>query len=285
MQKIKIITDTTADLTKELYDQCDCEVLPLHVHIDGKDYLDTYEISTKELYEIMDKTKLLPKTSAISPEKFIETFKKLKAEGYDGAIVTGIGSQLSSTMQSAKIALNEYSELDVKIVDSRNLSTGTGLLIMYGRDYLNKGHTLEETANYLEGLVPRVRAQFIVESLDIIYRGGRISSAKYLFGKMLKAHPFIQVKLDKLAVAATPKGKIKKALDFQYDVFLKDKEKGILTDHLFITHSEAIDSSNYYLDKIKNDFDISKVKVTGAGAVISSHCGRGTIGILYIMKE
>lgn len=285
MQKIKIVTDTTADLTKLIYEKLDCEVLPLYVTINGKEYLDTYELTTKQLYEIVDKTNELPKTSAVTPEKFLEVFKKLKEEGYDGALVTGIGSNMSSTMQSANIAKAEITDFEIEIVDSRNLSTGTGLLIMYGRDYLNSGHSLKETVDYLNMLVPRVRAQFIVEKLDFIYKGGRISGAKYLFGKILKAHPFIQMNDGVLGVAATPKGKIYKALDFQYNVFLEDKAKGIMDDYIFITHSEGHEFAKYYQEKIKADVDYNKVITTEAGAVISSHCGRGTIGILYVMKE
>lgn len=284
MPRIKIVTDTTADLSKELYEKYDCEVLPLLVTINEKSYKDTFELSTAELYKIMDETKQLPKTSAVSPEGFLEVFNKIKAEGYDGIIVTGIGSNMSSTMQSAHIAMAQMDGFPIRIVDSLSLSTGTGLLIMYGREYLNQGHTLDETADYMNSLVPKVRAQFIVESLDIIYRGGRISSAKYLFGKMLKAHPFIQMNDAKLAVVDTPKGKIHRALDRLFDVFVEDFKQGIDQTHVFITHSEAPDFANYYLEKLKAYIPEKNIIITGAGAVISAHCGPGTIGILYIKK-
>lgn len=282
MAKIKIVTDTTADLTKELYEKLDCEVLPLHVTINEKTYEDTVEITTPELYQIMDETKQLPKTSAINPDVFLETFKKVKDEGYDGIIVTGIGSNMSSTMQSAKIAADQMEDFPIRLVDSLSLSSGTGLLILNGRQYLEQGHSLDETADYMNSLVPKVRAQFIVESLDIIYRGGRISGAKYLFGKMLKAHPFIQMNEAKLVVADTPKGKIHRALDKQFDVFLADLEAGIDKSKLFITHSVAPDYVDYYLEKLKEYIPSENIIVTEAGAVISSHCGPGTIGILYI---
>lgn len=285
MARIKIVTDTTADLTKELYEKLDCEVIPLLVTIDGKSYQDTFELSTKQLYGIMDEKKLLPKTSAVSPESFLEIFNKVKEEGYDGILVTGIGSNMSSTMQSAKIALDQMEGFPIRIVDSLSLSSGTGLVILNARKYLDEGHTLDETAEYLEkNIVPKVRAQFIVESLDIIYRGGRISGAKYLFGKMLKAHPFIQMNDAKLVVADTPKGKIHRALDRLFEVFLEDLKDGIDISHVFITHSEGDEFVQYYLDKIKEYVPLENVIVTGAGAVISAHCGPGTIGILYVKK-
>ncbi len=284
MARIKIVTDTTADLTKEMYQKFDCEVLPLLVTIDNKTYEDTVEITTPELYQIMEEKNLLPKTSAISPEVFLETFKKIKAEGYDGIIVTGIGSNMSSTMQSANIAVSQMEDFPIRIVDSLSLSSGTGLLIVKGREYLEQGHSLDETADYMNSLVPKVRAQFIVESLDIIYRGGRISGAKYLFGKMLKAHPFIQMNDAKLVVADTPKGKIHRALDRLFDVFLSDLKEGIDISTVFITHSVAPDYVDYYLNKIKDYVPEDNVHVTEAGAVISAHCGPGTIGILYIKK-
>jgi len=282
MARIKIVTDTTADLTKEMYEKFDCEVLPLHVTINNKTYKDTVEITTPELYKIMDETKQLPKTSAVNPETFVETFKRIQAEGYDGVIVTGIGSNMSSTMQSARLAAEMMEGFPIRIVDSLSLSSGTGLLIVKGREYLDKGHTLDETTEYMLSLVTKVRAQFIVESLDIIYRGGRISGAKYLVGKMLKAHPFIQMNESKLIVADTPKGKIHRALDKQFNVFLQDLKQGIDQSTVFITHSEAPEYVDYYLEKIKKHIPADNIHITEAGAVISAHCGPGTIGILYI---
>lgn len=284
MAKIKIVTDTTADLSAELYQKYDCEVLPLLVTINDKTYKDTVEITTPELYKIMDETKQLPKTSAVSPESFLAAFNKVKTEGYDGIIVTGIGSNMSSTMQSAYIAKDQMDGFPIRIIDSLSLSTGTGLLIIYGREYLDQGHTLDETADYMLSLVPKVRAQFIVESLDIIYRGGRISGAKYLFGKMLKAHPFIQMNDAKLVVTDTPKGKIHRALDRLFEDFLSDLKDGVDLSHVFITHSEAPEYAEYYLSKVKEHVPAKNIHITGAGAVISAHCGPGTIGILYVKK-
>lgn len=282
MPRIKIVTDSTADLTKEMYEKYDCAVLPLTVTINNQSYKDTTEITTKELYKIMDETKQLPKTSAVSPEDFLQMFNDIKAQGYDGIIVTGIGSNMSSTMQSAHIAKDQMDGFPIRIVDSLSLSTGTGLLIINGREYLDQGHTLDETADYMLSLVNKVRAQFIVESLDIIYRGGRISSAKYLFGKLLRAHPFIQMNDAKLVVADTPKGKIHRALDHLFNVFLEDLHQGIKTSQVFITHSEAHEYAEYYLAKVKEYIPEKNIHITGAGAVISAHCGPGTIGILYI---
>lgn len=285
MPRIKIVTDTTADLTKELYERLDCEVLPLVVTIDGKSYLDTVELTTPELYKIMDEKKTLPKTSAVSPDLFLETFQKVKAEGYDGILVTGIGSNMSSTMQSAHIAANQMEDFPIRIVDSLSLSSGTGLIIFKAREMLEKGMSLNETADTLTNtIVPKVRAQFIVESLDIIYRGGRISGAKYLIGKILKAHPFIQMNDAKLVVVDTPKGKMIRALDALFDTFIADFKAGIELDHVFITHSMGEEYVDYYLPRLKEYVPAENIHVTGAGAVISAHCGKGTIGILYIRK-
>lgn len=285
MPKIKIVTDTTADLNTELYQKFDCEVIPLLVTIDGQTYRDTYELTTPELYKIMDEKKTLPKTSAVSPESFLETFRKVKEEGYDGILVTGIGSNMSSTMQSAHIAMSQMEGFPIRIVDSLSLSSGTGLVILKAREYLEKGMSLDETADKLiNEIVPKVRTQFVVESLDIIYRGGRISGAKYLFGKILKAHPFIQMNDAKLVVADTPKGKMIRALDRLFEAFVEDFKAGIEQDHVFITHSMGDEFVPYYMEKLKEYIPEDNIIVTGAGAVISAHCGPGTIGILYIRK-
>jgi DegV family protein with EDD domain len=287
MEKVLFIVDSTVDLTSEMYKENNLYIVPPHVHIAGKEYDDDpKQLTTKRLYEIMDETKEFPKTGAATPSQFMEAYKYAEKEGYDAVIFTGIGSTMSGTVQNATMAKDDFKgKLKIYIVDSRNLSTGTGLLVMYGLDYVRAGHTAEETAKYMETLVPRVRAQFIVHNLDIIYRGGRISSAKYLFGKMLRAHPFIQVVNGVMQVSATPKGKYIKALDYQYNVFLQDKEKGILEDHVFITHAIGDEHAEYYYDKMKDMFKKESLHVTPVGCVIGSHCGPGTIGILYVMKE
>ncbi|MDI9504004.1 MAG: DegV family protein [Bacillota bacterium] len=281
------MVDSTVDLTEELYETYNFVKLPLYVTIDGKTYRDTpEELSNKKLFEIMEETKTLPKTSAATPADFLEEFKKAEKNGYEAIIITGISSTLSGTIQSATIAIEMYKgPLDIRIVDSLNLSTGSGLIAIFGSDYAKTDHNLDEVVAYMESLVPRVRTQFIVESLDIIYRGGRISSAKYLLGKIFNAHPFIQVINGKLEVTATPKGKLMRALNHQYSVFKKDFKKGILNDHVFITHAVAEESVRYYCKKMKDKLPHGALKVTETGSVISAHCGPGTIGITYIVKS
>lgn len=289
MSKIQFIVDSTVDLEPERMKALDLVVLPLEVHIDGKVYKDDpSEFTARELFDIMDRTQTLPKTSAVAPSAFLDAFNKAEEEGCDGIIFIGLGSFLSSTYQNAHIAKDAFKgKAKIRIIDSINLSTGTGLIVLYGKDYEAKGHNVDEVADYMESLVPRSRAQFVVHSLDVIYRGGRINSAKYLFGKMLRAHPFIQVNVAKnqLEVAATPKGKFKKALDYQFDVFMNDYKKGILEDHVYITHTCNPEARDYYYDKMKDMFPEGVLKTLQTGTVISSHCGEGTIGILYIMKE
>ncbi len=284
--KILFIVDSSIDLSPELYKAYDFLIVPLNVTIDGKTYRDVpEELSNRKLFDIMDEKEVLPKTSTAAPASFLEAFKKAEKDGYEGIVIIGIGSTLSGTIQSAIVAIEMYEgPLDIRIVDSRNLSTGSGLIALYGADYAKKGYSLDEVVTYMESLVPRVRAQFIVDSLRVIYMGGRISSAKYLFGKILRAHPFIQVIDGKLEVTATPKGKLIRGLDHQFSVFEQDKARGILEDHVFITHADGEESAKYYYGKMKDMFPKGVLKVTEAGCVISAHCGRGTIGILYVMK-
>lgn len=284
MSKFKIIVDSTVDFNKELFKETDALLVPLIVNIGEEVYEDVVEIDAAKLYERVAATKIFPKTSAVSPGTFIKVYEKLKAEGYDGAIFTGIGGTLSSVIENARIAAEEVEDFHVRVVDSRNLSTASGLLALRAADLRKEGKTLDETADYIESLVPKARAQFIVDNLDMLAAGGRVTGIKLFLGRILRAHPFLQVNNGVLEVVETPKGKTERALDLMINVAREEILAGLESPRVFITHTQGGDRVDYIYDRIKEFVDPKNIHITEAGAVISSHCGAGTIGILYIRK-
>lgn len=283
MKKIKIITDSTCDLNPETTKELDIEVLPLTVIFGEKEYRDGVDISLEQLYENVAKTKLIPRTSAIAPGVFTAVFKKYIDEGYD-VFFTGIGGLLSGTIQTARLSAVEFPPERIRIVDSANLSTGTGLLVLKAAKMRDEGKSLQEIGDGIEKLVPHVYCSFAVETLEYLYKGGRCNGASYFIGTFLRAHPIIKVTDGRMDVYKTPKGKMVKALNQLLADFKKVKDQVDL-DHVMITHSIAPESLKYLLAEMSKLIDPKVIMVTRAGCVIGSHCGPNTIGILYIVKE
>lgn len=284
MNKVKIITDSTCDLSKDIIESRDIEVLPLYVNFGDESFKDGVNITTEELYKLVEKKGELPKTAAIDIVTLTDSFKKWLDLGYD-VIFTGISRQLSRTFENAIMAKNELESDRVFIVDSKNLSTGVALTVLKACDYRDKGLSAKEIVDEMEAVTDKVKAQFAIETMDYLYKGGRCSSVAKLFGTLLKIKPIIFVREGKMTVGMKPIGKMKVALDKMINMFLEDYKAGnVVRDRVFITHSIAIESEKYIRERLEAEVKDMEIISTVAGCVISSHCGPGTIGILYITK-
>ena len=282
MKKIGIITDCTSDLTKEMYEKYNIEVLPLYVVMKGKTYQDGIDITTEEMYKLVDKYNELPKTSNVSPAKFEEYFKYY-LEKYESIIYFGIGSDLSGTYQNAKIAASEFDENKVFIGDSKNLSTGIGLLILKAAKYRDEGYSAKEIFEKVNELVPRVRTQFAINTLKYLHMGGRCSGVSKILGSALKLKPIIKVVNGKLEVSKKPIGYVR-ALHTMLDNAYADLDKMDL-DYVFVTHTVADDDAKYLKGELSKVIPSDCLIETNASGVIATHCGPRTIGILYLVKE
>lgn len=283
MRKIKIIADSTCDLNPETLRALDIEVIPLLVLFGDKEYRDGENITLEQLYQNVQTLKMMPRTAAVSPAAFIERFKVLIDQDYD-IFFTGIGSTLSGTYQAALIAATEFPKGRIRIVDSLNLSTSSGLLILKACKLRDEGKSLDEIADEIQRLVPKVYCSFAVETLEYLYKGGRCSRTKFYVGTLLRAHPIIKVTDGKLDVYKTPKGKMVKALDVlveDFKKFLPDVDM----DHIMITHSIAPEGLKYLTEELSKLVDPKCLMITRAGCVIASHCGPNTIGILFIRTK
>ena len=285
MEKIKIIVDSTCDLEKEDIEANGIVVIPLNVVFGDKIYKDGVDIDTTKLYEMVSESGQLPKTSAVNSEVFREVFKKYIDEGYK-LIVYTISADMSCTCQNARIAASEFGRDNVKIIDSENLSTGIGLQILKCVKFIKEGYSFEEVYRKCLDVRSRVRAQFCVEKLDYLHKGGRCSTTSKIFGTVLKMRPVIAVRHGKMAVDRKPIGKPVKGWQGVLDILKEDmKEHKIDYDNIFITHSKAEAGKEYLYNELKTLVPEECIKVSNAGCVISSHCGPGTIGILYILED
>ena len=281
MNKIVIYSDSTCDLSKQLIDKHDIKIMPLYVTFDQDMYKDGIDINSETLYEKVQQYGKLPKTSAASVGDFITLFEQELEQGNDVVFFT-IGSTLSSTYQNACIARENCDASRIVVIDSLNLSSAIGLQVLKACKYRDMGMNINQIQDELLSITPKVRAQFAIESLEYLHKGGRCSGASRLFGTLLQIKPVIAVTDGKLDVDAKTRGK-KKALEYMLSKVLDNKDN-VDTDYIMITHSYADDEAKELQARLKEELPNANVEITPAGCVISSHCGKGTIGILYIEK-
>lgn len=281
MSKIKVVVDSTVDLSEELYKKYDMDIIPLNVIFDEKVYEDGVSITRDQLYAEVAKTKKLPSTAAPGPQAFEQVFRKWVDQGYD-VIYVGIGSTLSTAFQSANIAASMIDGGHVYLVDSKNLSSASGLLAMKAAKLAKEGKEPKEICAIIEKDVPNVVAQFSVETLNYLHKGGRCSGTAKVLGHLLHIRPHILVKDGKLIVYKKPRGTMKVAIDGQIEE-LKKALPNVQMDNIMITDSGATDEiRNYFVKEVSKLVDPKVIRTTPAGCVIASHCGPGTIGLLFI---
>ena len=285
-EKIKIITDSTCDLSKEIVDELNLEVVPLIVSYEGSDktYKDGVDISFEDIRKHVDETGTLPITSAVGPAIYQEVFNKYISEGYS-IIFTGIGSTLSANFQSAMIGKNTSDDPDkITMIDSMNLSSAIGILMLKIRDMIEEGLSRDEIKEVCDrDIVPNLRAQFCIDKPDYLVKGGRCSQIAGLVVRLLSIKPIIKVINGKLVVAKKPIGTLKNAVYTEYmDMFKQISDVDM--NYCMITGVCDEDTEPYIRDIILKNCKFKHVYTTRAGAVISSHCGPGTIGVLYLMK-
>ena len=284
MKKVSIISDSTCDLSKELFEKYDITVFPLHIHLGEKEYADGIDITPEEIYQWSEETKETPKTSALSLFDAKEYIKKA-LEKSEEVIVFCISEQMSSCCSVMHMAAVEMEVEDkVFVVDSMNLSTGIGLQILEAAELAETGMGAGEIVEKIKEIQPQVRSSFVVDSLTFLHRGGRCSGVAALAGNTLKLHPCIFVINGKMQAGKKYRGKMDKVI-LNYVEDLKAELLTAKKERVFITHSGCEDS---LIETIKKELEelnyFENIYVTRAGGVITSHCGPGTLGVLYIAK-
>ena len=281
MSKVIISSDSVCDLSQELIEKIGLTIMPLLVNLGGTDYQDGVDIVPEDIYKFVAENKTLPKTAARSIAEYTDFFTELGKQG--DVIHFTISSEMSSSYQNAMIAAGEV-EANVYVIDSRNLSTGIGLLILDAAEMRDAGKSAAEIAEELRSRTDLVRASFVVDTLDYLRMGGRCSAVAVLGANMLKLHPCIEVKDGSMGVGAKYRGKMSKVIkDYAAD---KLTIEGIDPRHIFVTHTkcdqEVVDA---VLEQVRALGIFENIYETEAGCTINSHCGPGTLGVLYEIKQ
>ena len=279
--KIKITSDSTCDLTAQLLEQHNITLTPLTVIMDGKEYKDGLTITPAEIFAHVAAGGALCSTSAVSIGEYMEVFTPLARE-YDAVIHINIGSGFSTSYQSACLAAEEFD--NVYVIDSRNLSTGQGLVVMEAVRMAEAGHTPQEICSHLNDYTGKVEASFVVDKLDYLVKGGRCSSAAALGANLLGLKPCIEVREGKMTVVKKYRGNFTKCLSAYVADRLADRED-IDPVTLFVTRTEVSDECRAtVLNAVAEHSHFENVWETTAGCTVSCHCGPGTLGILFVRK-
>lgn len=282
---IKIISDSTCDLSKDLIEKYNIDILPLHIHLGEAEYQDGVTIAPDEIYDWSDANNTTPKTSAASMIEVIDMFQPYIDNG-DEIICFSISSSMSANHNVMRLAVEDMEAEDkIHVIDSANLSTGIGLLVIEAAIMAQEGKSAAEIVAKIEELKPLVSASFVVDTLTYLHRGGRCSSVAALAGGVLKLHPKIVVDGGKMDASKKYRGKINSVI-LSYTKDMEEDLKNAKKDRVFITHSgceQAILDEVYQYLKSLNRFD--EILTTRAGSVISSHCGPGTLGVLFIRQD
>lgn len=281
MHKIKITCDSTCDLTVELYEKYNVEVLPLGVSLGDEFYHDGVDVTAKSIFSFVEEKGVLPKTAAVSIGEYEEVFRKYVDQGY-AVIHINISSELSACHQNARLATEELE--GVYPIDSRNLSTGSGLLVIAAAEMAQQGHSAQEIVERLEALREKVDASFVLQTLEYLKKGGRCSSVVALGANMLQLRPEIEVADGGMKVGKKYRGKMERSITDYVKGRLGGRDD-ICMDRIFVTHSYVPDEIvEKVVALVKELHPFAEVLETKAGCTISSHCGPECLGVLFFKR-
>lgn len=280
---VKITTDSCADLNEQLYEQNNISVIPLFVTLGEDDYLDGKNITPKQIFDYVAKTGILPKTAARSIEEYKEFFLEALKEG-DEVFYTGISSELSSSFDNAKKAVEELGTDRVFVVDSKSLSTGIGNLVLLACKLAQEGKKGMEISEIIEKQAEKNQASFIVDNLDYLYKGGRCSAMAKFGANLLRIKPRLELIDGKIQNTGKYVGNFKVVCKKYIDDML-NSHSNYKKDIAFITHTCDEEFAQSMVEYVKSKNIFKEVISTNAGGTITSHCGANTLGILYLLED
>ena len=278
---IKILSDSTCDLPQEVLDKYNITMVPLVVIKDGKQFTDGVDITPADIFNHVAAGGDLCSTAAINFGEYTEIFGKY-ASDYDGVIHINISSEFSSCHQNARLAAAEYD--NVRAVDSRNLSTGQGLVVLQACKLAQECSDLDEIVDKLNAFTDKVEASFLLDRLEYMVKGGRCSAAAALGANLLNLKPCIEVKNGKMGVVKKYRGNYAKCLANYVKDRLANRDD-LVKDTLFVTRTPVTeDCFNAVKEAVSAYNDFETTYWNEAGCTVSCHCGPGTLGVLFVRK-
>lgn len=281
--KIILSADSTCDLGPELVERYQVHYFPFHIILGDKTYGDGVDLVPDQIYAVYNEKKILPKTAAINVAEYVEFFRQWTDQGYEVVHVT-LGSGLSATYNNCRLAAQELP--GVYPVDSRNLSTGSGHIVIEAAERIAAGMPAKQVAEEVQALTAKVNASFVIDTLEFLYKGGRCSALQMLGANVLRLKPCIEV--DNTSGCMDVGKKYRGSLDKALEQYVRDRLEGrtdIVTRRAFITHSGISEERIALVRSLVEKYaSFEEIYVTRAGCTISSHCGPNTLGVLFLEK-
>lgn len=279
---IKITADSTCDLSKEILEKFNISLLPLHVLVNDEDFRDGVDITPLDIFKYVGEQGKSCRTAAINTFEY-ESFFEEHASQNNAVIHICLGSEFSSSCQNAKIAAEKFD--NVYVIDSENLSTGSGHIVYEAALLAQQGLSAEEICKKLEELIPKVDASFVIDKMDYLRKGGRCTGLEALGATLLRIKPSIEVVDGKMIVGKKYRGNFDRCLENYVKDRLQNNDN-VDPTRIFITHShcskETVDKVRALVEEFGNFEEIIE---TTAGCTVSTHCGPNTLGILYRRKQ
>jgi DegV family protein with EDD domain len=277
MQAVRIVSDSSCDLSQEEAERNGVEIVPLSIRFGADEYTDRVDLSVEDFYKKMAAADDLPETAAPSPGAFEQAFRAAKAAGATSVICINISSELSATMQSALTAAKAIGdEIDVRVVDSKSITSGLGTLVLAAAEAAAAGQSADEVVALLDDLIPRTHVFGALNTLANLKKGGRIGGAQAMLGSMLSIKPIVDISTGVVEEAGKQRTR-KKSLVWLYD---KMKAAGAI-ERVAVYHGDAPDIEEF-LDLIAPTFPRDSVRIGKIGAVIGTHGGPEIMGVTWI---
>ncbi|MFU8825917.1 MAG: DegV family protein [Brevefilum sp.] len=276
---INILTDSTADIPKDLCEAYQIEAIPMYIQLNGSVYKDGEEIHPELLFESVRDTGQYPTTSAPSPGDFIKFFDRNSE-----SIYIGVSSKLSTTFRNAQLAVKEINHRKVDLIDSRSISTGYGQVVVQAAKWRDEGMGFEELGRRIRERVQQTRGFFILDRLDYIYHGGRCSAIEHFFSSLLKIRPFLEMRLDgTLGVRQKVRGTRKKAINALLSYFLGQATQYQIPE-IYLTHLDCDEEAQYIKQQIEASEIPIQIREAEVGCVLATHSGPNPLGIAYYIE-
>ncbi len=281
-RKTMIFSDSTCDLAPEMVKARDIRISPLTVVFGDESHSDGIDVTPDDVYEYYKTSGQLAKTTATNMAEHIDFINANLVDGKEAVYFT-ISSEMSTTYNNARMAAEEFDNLYV--IDSQNLSTGIGLMVLYAADLADQGKSAKEIYDAVMDIRDKVDASFVVDTLEYLHKGGRCSSIAALGANLLKLRPMIQVKDGKMSVVKKYRGKMSDVLK-QYAEERINLDNGIKSDRIFVTHSGGCEQiADELKAMISEKYPDKEILISRAGCTVSTHCGPGTLGVLMIREN
>lgn len=281
---VVLCADMTCDLGPELTQRHRVHLYPFHILLGDRSYQDSVDLTPDDIFRIYREQKILPRTAAVNAQEYIDFFRPFVEQGND-VVHISLGSGISSSYQNALIAAEEF-DGRVQVINSGNLSSGSGHLVIEASKRIEAGLSAAQVAEEVRALTSKVRAGFVIDTLEFLYKGGRCSALAMFGANLLKLKPSIRVCTKDASMSV--ERKYRGSLDKVLDDYVRDELEGrtdIVLDKIFITHTTI---SQARVDRVREQIlkyqPFENIYDTTASCTISAHCGPNTLGILYMIK-